>query len=102
MLFRSKCRVLDDHCARLGREPSDIVRTINVGLARSEEDLVAQFGAIAEGARPGVLMGGPQEMVDRVGEYRDAGAQQINLTMRAPFDRDGLEFFAASVLPAFT
>lgn len=99
--FAHKCRVLDEHCTRLGREPSDIVRTVNVGLARSEEDLVAQFGAIAEGARPGVLMGTEQEMIDRVGEYRDAGAQQINLTLRAPFDRDGLEFFADRVLPAF-
>jgi alkanesulfonate monooxygenase SsuD/methylene tetrahydromethanopterin reductase-like flavin-dependent oxidoreductase (luciferase family) len=99
--FAHKCRVLDDHCTRLGREPADILRTVNVGLARSEEDLLAQFGAIAEGARPGVLMGGEQEMIDRVGEYRDAGAQQVNLTLRAPFDRGGLEFFADRILPAF-
>lgn len=100
--FAHKSRVLDEHCARLGREPSDIVRTVNVGLARSEEDLVAQFGAIAEGARPGVLMGSPQEMIDTVGRFRDAGAQQVNLAMRAPFDREGLEFFAERILPAFS
>jgi F420-dependent oxidoreductase-like protein len=99
--FAHKCRVLDEHCARVGREPSEIMRTVNVGLARSEEELVAQFGALAEGARPGVLMGSEQEMIDAVGRFAAAGAQQINLTLRAPFDRDGLEFFAARVLPAF-
>ena len=90
--FAHKCRVLDEHCARVGRDPADILRTVNVGFARREEDLVAQFGAIAEGARPGVLMGSDQEVVDRIGAYRDAGAQQLNLTMRAPFDHAG-EFY---------
>ena len=41
-------------------------------------------------------------MVDKVGAYVDAGASQVILAMRAPFDRDGLERFAAEVLPAFS
>ena len=39
------------------------------------------------------------EIVDRVGEYRDAGADWLILAMRAPFDLDGLDQFAAEVLP---
>ena len=39
-------------------------------------------------------------MVDRVGAYRDAGAEWLILAMRAPFDVDGLDRFAAEVLPA--
>ena len=97
--FAHKCRVLDEHCARVGRDPADILRTVNVGFARREEDLVAQFGAIAEGGRPGVLMGSDQEVVDRIGAYREAGAQQLNLTMRAPFDHAGFEHFASEILP---
>ena len=39
-------------------------------------------------------------MVDKVGGYVDAGAEWVILAMRAPFDRDGLERFAAEVMPA--
>jgi alkanesulfonate monooxygenase SsuD/methylene tetrahydromethanopterin reductase-like flavin-dependent oxidoreductase (luciferase family) len=40
-----------------------------------------------------------QEIVDRIGEYGDAGAEWVNLALRAPFDVDGLDRFAAEVLP---
>ena len=50
--------------------------------------------------KPGVLMGSVQEVVDRIGEYTDAGAEWVILAMRAPFDVDGLDRFAAEVLPA--
>jgi alkanesulfonate monooxygenase SsuD/methylene tetrahydromethanopterin reductase-like flavin-dependent oxidoreductase (luciferase family) len=94
-----KSRVLDEHCARLGRDPSTIERGANVGMAFSDEQLKTQFGQLAEFVRPGVLTGSVAEMVDRVGAYADAGADWVILAMRAPFDRDGLERFAAEVLP---
>jgi hypothetical protein len=50
--------------------------------------------------KPGVLSGSVQEMVDKVGGYVEAGASYVILAMRAPFDRDGLERFAAEVMPA--
>ena len=62
----------------------------------------AQFGNTAEFVRGSVLTGSTQEVVDRIGEYADAGADQINVAMRAPFDVAGLERFAAEVLPQFT
>jgi alkanesulfonate monooxygenase SsuD/methylene tetrahydromethanopterin reductase-like flavin-dependent oxidoreductase (luciferase family) len=55
---------------------------------------------MAEFVRPGVLTGSASEIVDKVGAYADAGASWVILAMRAPFDRDGLERFAADVLPA--
>jgi alkanesulfonate monooxygenase SsuD/methylene tetrahydromethanopterin reductase-like flavin-dependent oxidoreductase (luciferase family) len=69
-------------------------------MAFTDEELRAQFGAMAEYVRPGVLTGSVAEMVDKVGGYADAGASWVILAMRAPFDRDGLERFAAEVLPA--
>jgi F420-dependent oxidoreductase-like protein len=95
-----KAKVLDAHCERLGRDPASITKSVNVGMAFSDDELRAQFGAMAEYVRPGVLTGSVQEIVDKVGAYADAGASWVILAMRAPFDRDGLERFAAEVLPA--
>ncbi|MGI8795608.1 MAG: TIGR03560 family F420-dependent LLM class oxidoreductase [Acidimicrobiia bacterium] len=99
--YAHKVGVLDAHCEREGRDPREVTRAVNVGLAWHEGDLEAQFGAIANFVRPGVLTGSVQEVVDRVGAYGDAGAEWVILAMRAPFDVDGLDRFAAEVLPQF-
>src|SRR5207302_1826234 len=75
-------------------------KSVNVGMAFTEQDLRRQFGPIADAVRPGVLSGSVPEMVGKVGAYVDAGASYVILAMRAPFDRDGLERFAAEVVPA--
>jgi alkanesulfonate monooxygenase SsuD/methylene tetrahydromethanopterin reductase-like flavin-dependent oxidoreductase (luciferase family) len=98
-VWAHKSKVLDEHCARLGRDPATIERGANLGMAFTDDALRAQFGAIADFVRPGVLTGSSAEMVDRVGAYAQAGADWVILAMRAPFDRDGLERFAAEVLP---
>jgi alkanesulfonate monooxygenase SsuD/methylene tetrahydromethanopterin reductase-like flavin-dependent oxidoreductase (luciferase family) len=95
-----KAKVLDAHCATVGRDPADIVKTVNVGMAFTEEELTRQFGRMADYVKPGVLSGSVQEMVDKVGGYVAAGAQWVILAMRAPFDRDGVERFATEVVPA--
>ena len=99
--YRHKVKVLHEHCEDAGREPQTITKSVNLGLAWRQGDLQAQFGNIAEFVKPGVLMGSVQEIVDRIGEYTDAGAEWVILAMRAPFDTDGLDRFAAEVLPAF-
>jgi alkanesulfonate monooxygenase SsuD/methylene tetrahydromethanopterin reductase-like flavin-dependent oxidoreductase (luciferase family) len=48
----------------------------------------------AEYVRPGVLGGSIAEVVERIGEYVAAGADQVNLALRAPFDFDAVERFA--------
>jgi F420-dependent oxidoreductase-like protein len=95
--FAHKLDVLRRHSDDVGRDPAEIKATVNVGMAFSEESLNAQFGAIAGFVRPGVLLGTDEEMLDRIGQYVDAGAEQINIAMRAPFDPDALERFAAAV-----
>jgi F420-dependent oxidoreductase-like protein len=95
--FAHKSRVLTEHCERVGRDPSEVRRTVNVGIAWTEESLVGQFGLLAEGVRPGVLTGSDDQVIDRIGQYVEAGADQINLALRAPFDVDALEKFSATL-----
>jgi F420-dependent oxidoreductase-like protein len=95
-----KSAVLDGHCERLGRDPATITKSVNVGMAFTDEELRAQFGRMSEYVRPGVLTGSVQEIVDKVGGYVEAGASWVILALRAPFDRDAMERFATEVLPA--
>ena len=95
-----KAKVLDEHCERLGRDPKEITKTVNVGMAFTDEELQRQFGPMSEYIRPSVFTGSVQQMVDHAAAFCGAGASTLILAMRAPFDRDGLERFAAEVMPA--
>ena len=99
-VWARKAGVLDAHCERIGRDPSEITKSVNVGLAFDDEELRRQFGPIANAVKPGVLCGSVHEMVEKVGAYVDAGAAYVILALRAPFDRDALERFASEVIPA--
>ena len=95
--FGRKRAVLLDHCEAVGRDASEIRCAINAGLAWTEQSLVAQFGQIADYVRPGVLGGSIEQVLDQIGRYVDAGADQVNIALRAPFDLDALEQFAAAL-----
>jgi F420-dependent oxidoreductase-like protein len=86
-----KRNVLGDHCAAAGRDVADVRCAVNVGLAYSEESLQQQFGGLADHARPGVLGGSDEQIIDAIGRYVEAGADQINIAMRAPWMVDDLE-----------
>jgi F420-dependent oxidoreductase-like protein len=95
--FARKRDVLHAHCADVGRDPGEIRTAVNLGLAWDDDSLRRQFGKMAEFVRPGVLMGSDQQVLERVSEYVDAGVDQVNLALRAPFDRDALTRVAAAL-----
>jgi len=109
-LFAQKNQVLTQWCEKERRDPLAVLRTVNLGLAvgRSEVDAAAkraaltqQFGAALSFLEPGMLIGTPQQVIDRIGAYLSGGAQWIILALRAPFDLDGLQVFIDDVMPAF-
>jgi alkanesulfonate monooxygenase SsuD/methylene tetrahydromethanopterin reductase-like flavin-dependent oxidoreductase (luciferase family) len=109
-LFRERNGTLDAWCEREQRDPRAITRTVNLGLAvgrdaaavrRQEENLQLMFGPMTDLVRPGILVGMPAEVVDRIGEYQRHGAEWVILALRAPFDWEGLEIFVRDVMPAF-
>jgi F420-dependent oxidoreductase-like protein len=109
-VFAAKNAVLNEWCEREGRDPRAIMRTVNLGLAlaadeadarRKREALAEQFGSMLSFLEPGMLIGTPQQVIDRVAAYHDAGAERVNLALRAPFDLDALELFRERVVPAF-
>jgi alkanesulfonate monooxygenase SsuD/methylene tetrahydromethanopterin reductase-like flavin-dependent oxidoreductase (luciferase family) len=44
-----------------------------------------------------VLSGSAEEVIDRIGQYVDAGADQVNIALRAPFDTEAVDRLAATV-----
>jgi F420-dependent oxidoreductase-like protein len=108
--FRHKCQVLDQWCEQEGRDPATILRTVNVGFymatdaARERvirQTLEAEWGSGLEQRAGGFLMGTPQQTIDRIGAYVEAGASRINIALRAPFDWDALQAYIEKVMPAF-
>src|SRR3954462_4588239 len=95
--FAAKRAVLHRHCDAVGRDPGEIRCAVNTGLAFTQESLEQQFGALAPAVAPGVRRGTDAEIVDRIGEYVAAGADQVNIALRAPFDLDSLARFAAAL-----
>jgi tRNA-binding EMAP/Myf-like protein len=95
-----KREVLTRHCADVGRDPGAIRCAVNVGIAPDEAALEAQFGAIAPLVRPGVLVGQGRELADRIGQYLEAGADQVNIALRAPWE-PGLLDLAADAVATF-
>lgn len=44
-----------------------------------------------------MLSGTDEEIIDRIGRYVEAGATQVNIALRPPFDLDALDRFAAAL-----
>jgi alkanesulfonate monooxygenase SsuD/methylene tetrahydromethanopterin reductase-like flavin-dependent oxidoreductase (luciferase family) len=107
--FRRLGNVLDAACERVDRDPGEIQRVVNLtfnlvtdeaAVAAVEERLRAQWGPAADRVLGGGLNGTPEQAVERILAYRDAGATGMNVALRAPWDPDALDAYLEQVIPA--
>ncbi|MEX2099901.1 MAG: LLM class F420-dependent oxidoreductase [Acidimicrobiia bacterium] len=92
-------------CEASGRNPASlgvsIANTVVCGASDREiERRAAAIGRTREQAEQG-LGGTPAQVVDRIGIYRDAGADTVYLQVLDLHDHDHLRLLAAEVVPAF-
>ena len=101
--------VLDRWCEVEARDPREIERTVNLsfslrtdaaGMAEEDKAIQAQWGPSTERIRSGSLLGPPDQALDKVSAYVEAGAQAVNVALRAPWDEDALDFYLQETVPA--
>ncbi|MEJ7584520.1 MAG: TIGR03560 family F420-dependent LLM class oxidoreductase [Acidimicrobiales bacterium] len=95
--FAHKREVLARHCEQFSRDPGEIRCAVNLGVALDDAHLRQQFGHIADFVRPGVLLGSGDALVEAVGRYAEAGADQVNVALRAPWSFEGIESLAEAM-----
>ncbi|MGE0881767.1 MAG: LLM class flavin-dependent oxidoreductase [Acidimicrobiia bacterium] len=109
--FARRSALIDATCGTIGRDPSEIMRAVNLGLAlaatpRAAEakkaNLREQFGPMSDAMLAGMLVGTPQQAIERIGEYRERGCDLVIAALRAPFDLESYELFLTDVVPAFS
>jgi len=108
-----KGKILDEHCAAVGRDPKSIIRSTNMSLLitdkKDEIEKLAQTSATRMGrhaadARDTCLAGTPDQIREQLGRLREAGASTLFIpTMFRPLDeiRRDLDRFIAEIAPAF-
>ena len=72
-VFAQKSRVLDQHCADVGRDPAEIHRSVQTLVAFSDRPEQIERA----GARGAVIAGTPQQLREAIERYAEAGADEI-------------------------
>ncbi len=81
-----KYAILAEHCAEVGRDPDEIERST--------------LQSTRLGTDGGPRSESPRELVDRLGELSDAGAQHVILSVADIVDPATIELLAGEVVPA--
>lgn len=98
--FRRKAAIVARAAEAAGRDPAAVERTVSLGIGFDEEQLRHRHGQRLSAMRPALLTGSTDQVIETVAAYRDAGADTVLLSVRAPFPVEDLERFAAEVVPA--
>ena len=105
--WKHKSSVLTDWCLKEGRDPSTIMRSVNLGfylgtdaksMARAEATFQRHFGGRGDdrSARSGYLRGNVKDAREMVEGFRALGCTRLSIALRdGPYDWDALEAFAS-------
>jgi len=120
--IREKGKVLERHCAEIGRDPGEIQRSVLISAIFADDparrdhiiETRRRSDSPSRGQRAGkyvpmaedeavnaILLGSPQEIIDHIGRFVEVGVTHFILTVPYPPPKTGPERFAAEVMPAF-
>ncbi len=103
---KHKAAVLRDWCAKVGRDQSEIERTLQAGSVVLRDDpaegrrVATEIGRSHRGWRGPEWVGTPEQLVDRLAPYLEIGFRHIYFDTQAPWDTETLERIIGEVRPA--
>jgi F420-dependent oxidoreductase-like protein len=106
--IKERRQIIEDECRRIGRSPCPtyvsvllpLVAITNIPLAGPVVRLGAR-AVVNKEVAASVLADSPDAIRDRLRAYADAGATEVILSLRPPFNPDLLRRFAQEIAPAF-
>jgi len=96
-VFKHKINVLEQHCEKNGRDPAEIKKTMLIPMRLVDDEKQAEE---FRGQRHWVLFGSPSYCIDLIGQYIDAGAEEIMFSS-VPSRPEYFERIDSDVLSAF-
>jgi F420-dependent oxidoreductase-like protein len=115
--YRAKVKILEEHCARAGRDPKSIDRSMMCAfiVGRDEGEVVKRIEALQKVMPPmaqtpapelakglasrGWLLGTPPQVVQQIKALEAEGVSRIMLQHHNQTDFDALELIAKEVMP---
>ena len=108
--FRRLNDRLDAACEAIDRDPATLERSVNLAFsmgatpAQAEAELAkidAQWGPeVAKRIVEGALTGTPDQALEQLDAFRQAGADMVNVALRLPVDGEAFDAYLDTVVPA--
>jgi F420-dependent oxidoreductase-like protein len=108
--IRHKVSVIEQHCAEIGRDPSEITKTRlgSMLIGATEADADAKLPAFAEArgltreqARGFATVGGPESVAEQAQAFLDAGLDGLLFNMPDSQDLEPIRLAGATLAPLF-
>jgi alkanesulfonate monooxygenase SsuD/methylene tetrahydromethanopterin reductase-like flavin-dependent oxidoreductase (luciferase family) len=113
-IFREKSARLDEHCQAIGRDPATLRRSLMIPFVVGRDGTAVQnrieahlatFSnlppTLADWYAAGFVGGSPQQVLDQLKAFEEAGIERFMLQHNDLDDLDSLALLAREVLPSF-